>query len=78
MAIPTLDQTEGIWITRTNGRGYYYVQEIFAGNTPVEQFHRTNCHMLITRGSLEPENNDGLEPSQRSWDEAQRYCQVHF
>ncbi|MBV9229977.1 MAG: hypothetical protein JOZ18_11740 [Chloroflexi bacterium] len=77
MSIPTLDQTEGIWIGRTDDHGYHYVHQVFPGDTPREQFHRANCRMLITRGSLEPETRDGLAPSQRIWDATQRYCRVH-
>jgi hypothetical protein len=77
MIIPTLDQTEGIWIARTNGHGYHYVQEIFSEEIAGERHHRANCYLLITRGSLEPEISDGLAPSQRIWDATQRYRQVH-
>lgn len=77
MSIPTLDQTEGIWITRTAGLGYHYVQEVFSGDMPRERFHRANCLLLIKRGSLEPEDGDGLIPAQRAWDTNQRYCRVH-
>lgn len=77
MAIPTLNQTEGVWITRTENQGYHYVQDIFPGDMPREQFHRANCRLLITRGHLKPESQDGLQPSERAWDDTQRYCQVH-
>ncbi|WP_220198063.1 hypothetical protein [Ktedonospora formicarum] len=77
MAIPTLNQTEGVWITRTKNQGYHYIQEIFPGDTPQEHFHRANCRLLITRGILAPEHQDDLRSSQRAWDVTQRYCQVH-
>ena len=77
MAIPTLNQTEGVWTNRTKNQGYHYVQEVFPGDTPREHFHRANCRLLITRGHLAPENHDGLQSSQRVWDLTQRYSQVH-
>lgn len=77
MTIPTLDQTEGVWITRTSDHGYHYVQEIFPEEIASGRHHRANCQLLIMRGSLEPENSDGLAPSQRIWDETKRYHQVH-
>lgn len=76
MAIPTLDQTEGIWITRTNNSGYHYVQDVFAGENPRDQFHRANCRLLITKGRLIPERGDNLKPAERLWEKAQRYSQV--
>lgn len=77
MVLPTLDQTEGIWIRRTNGQGYHYVQEVFPGNTFREKSHRDNCRWLIQRGSLVPEHKDSLLPDQRAWEETRRYCRVH-
>lgn len=78
MAIPTLDQTEGIWISRTNGQGYHYVQDVFPGNTISETVHRNNCQLLIQRGSLLPEYKDGLLTHQKVWEETRRYCRVHI
>jgi len=77
MIIPTLDQTEGIWINRTPDQGYHYVQEVFDGETRGERWHLENCRGLITRGSLLPEFKDGHIPSQRKWDSTQRYTRVH-
>jgi hypothetical protein len=77
MLIPTLDQTEGVWINRTSGQGYHYVQEVFDGETPSGQYHQQNCRALIIRGTLRPEFKDGLIPSQRAWDSTQRYIRVH-
>ena len=56
MMIPTLDQTEGIWIGRTSGQGFHYVQNVFPGDTPHERWHRANCHILIAQGHLQPEH----------------------
>ncbi len=77
MAIPTLDQTEGIWIGRTAGQGYHYVQDVFPGDEIREQWHRANCQHLIARGHLLPEQGSGLASLQKVWDQAQRYEQVH-
>ncbi len=77
MTLPTLDQTEGIWIGRTNGEGYHYIQDIFLGDRLREQYHLSNCNILITRGSLQPELPDGLQPAQRHWQKTQRYKQVN-
>ncbi|HZR40819.1 MAG TPA: hypothetical protein VFB12_11915 [Ktedonobacteraceae bacterium] len=77
MTLPTLDQTEGIWIGRTDNQGYHYVQSVFSSDTPRELYHQANCRVLITRGSLQPETPDGLVPSQRVWDRTQRYRRVH-
>jgi len=77
MIMPTLDQTEGIWIGRTPDQGYHYVQEVFHREAANEQLHQRNCRALITRGRLQPEFKDGLLPSQREWDSTQRYIRVH-
>lgn len=76
MAIPTLDQTEGVWMNRTNNRGYHYVHEVFSRDTASERFHRVNCFMLIMRGRLKPENPNNSVSSQPMSDETQRYCSV--
>lgn len=76
MSLPTLDQTEGIWINRIPDQGYHYVQDVFAGNTSLEYWHRENCQGLITRGSLQPEFKDRHIPSQRVWDPTQRYIRT--
>jgi hypothetical protein len=75
--MPTLDQTEGIWIERTSNQGYHYIQEIFSRNTPSEEAHRANCRLLIRRGSLQPESTDPVMSSQRVWDRMQRYARMH-
>jgi hypothetical protein len=77
MIIPTLDQTEGVWIERTSNQGYHYIQEIFYRDTPAEQAHRANCRLLIRRGSLQPELTGQAMSSQREWDRVQRYSRVH-
>lgn len=77
MTTPTLDQTEGIWIGRTSGQGYHYVQDVFPGDTPREQWHRANCQHLIVQGHLLPEMESGLASSQKVWDQTQRYRRVH-
>lgn len=77
MAIPTVDQTEGIWIQRTGNQGKHYIQTLFSGDNHSDQAHRLNCRKLIQRGSLQPEYNDHLLPAQREWDLEQRYYRVH-
>ena len=76
MTLPTLDQTEGIWMGRTENQGYHYIQEVFSNASLRERYHQDNCFALITRGSLEPELPDGLQPAQRTWERVQRYRQV--
>lgn len=78
MAIPTVDQTEGIWIDRTNNQGNHYVQTVFSREGHSDQAHRSNCNKLILRGSLQPEYTDHLLPAQREWDQEQRYHRVHL
>lgn len=78
MAIPTVDQTEGIWIQRTNNQGEHYIQAIFSKENHADQAHRSNCSKLIQRGSLQPEHADHLQPAQRAWDLRQRYHRVHI
>jgi hypothetical protein len=78
MITPTLDQTEGIWIERTNGKGYHYIQEIFHRNTPSEQAHRANCRLLVRRGTLQPEATNPVTSSQNEWDMLQRYYRVQM
>lgn len=77
MAIPTLDQTEGIWIERTADSGYHYIQDVFPEENPREALHRANCRALIQRGSLVPEQPDFPSAAQRIWERTQRYCRVH-
>jgi hypothetical protein len=78
MALPTLDQTEGIWIDRTKNQGYHYIQVIFPKDTYAEQAHRANCLFLIQRGSLQAESPDSSAHSLREWDATQRYHRVHI
>src|SRR5260370_27717604 len=73
---PTLDQTEGVWIGRTSGQEYHYVQEVFSGDTLIERTHRDNCRFLIERGSLQREHTNSLAPYSREGDETKGYCQV--
>ena len=78
MTMPNLDQTEGVWIGRTSDQGYHFVQAVFPGNTPREQWHQANCRVLIARGRLQPERVDGPDSSQRVWDPARRYKRVQI
>lgn len=78
MTLPTIDQTEGIWIARTNNQGHHSIQEVFSGKTEIERTHRANCRLLLQRGSLEPEHPDHLLPSQRVLIETERYSREHI
>jgi hypothetical protein len=75
--MPTLDQTEGIWIGRTSNQGYHYVQAVFPGNTPREQWHQANCRVLIARGHLQPEQGEDRDKAQKVWDPTRRYMRIH-
>ena len=77
LLIPTVDQTEGVWIERTNNQGNHFIQAIFSKENHSDQAHRSNCSKLIHRGSLQPELVDHLLPAQREWDREQRYHRVH-
>jgi hypothetical protein len=77
MILPTIDQTEGVWIARTSDQGYHYVQDVFPKNVEIERAHRENCRLLIQRGSLKPEHVDHPLPRQRTWQQTVRYCRVH-
>ncbi len=77
MIMPTPDQTEGIWIERTSGRGYHHVQDVFPENTPRDEWHRANCRVLIARGHLQAEGKDGRVPPLEEWAHTQRYTRVH-
>ena len=77
MTMPTLDQTEGIWIGRTSNQGYHYVQAVFPGNTPREQWHQANCRVLIARGHLQPEQGEDRDKAQKVWDPTRRYMRIH-
>ncbi|HEU5378010.1 MAG TPA: hypothetical protein VFV38_21525 [Ktedonobacteraceae bacterium] len=76
MLLPTVDQTEGVWITRTNDQGYYFIQDVFPADTAIDRAHRSNCRLLIQRGILQPErrNRLALSLSQGVWHEQERYC----
>lgn len=74
MTIPTLDQTEGIWMTRTEEGKYYYIQEVFPDIVPRNTFHHNNCHALLRRGSLIPEQRGSFRSAQDIWERTQRYC----
>lgn len=74
MILPILDQTEGIWITRTKDEGYHFIQEVFSTDTEIDRAHRANCLLLIQRGSLQPEHDDHVPCSQRRWNQRERYC----
>jgi hypothetical protein len=77
MTVPTLDQTEGVWIGRTSGQGYHYIQDIFPGDTPREVWHRTNCQALIARGHLQAEYEGNRGLVQDAWTHTLRYMRVH-
>jgi len=73
MILPTVDQTEGVWITRTNDQGYYYIHDLFPADTALDRAHRSNCRLLIQRGTLQPEHSDHFALSQGGWNERERY-----
>ena len=66
----SLEQTIAVWSAFAGARSCF-VQEVFAGNT--SESHFRNCRRLITKGLLEPEEEDGLAPYQRKWDSSKRY-----
>jgi hypothetical protein len=69
MALPTLNETEIAWTGRTNDEGYHSIQDVFPA-AETDRFHRANCRILIQLGRLQPEHDD---PSQRRWDQKERY-----
>lgn len=73
MALPTPDETERIWIARTNGEGYHYIQEVFPNNE-IDHVHRANCRVLILLGRFCPEHEDAAPISRRRWNPGERYC----
>lgn len=73
MLPPTIDQTEGVWITRTNDQGYHLIQAIFPRDTYIDRVHRSNCRLLIQRGVLQPEHRDRISPRRTDWNENERY-----
>ncbi len=76
MILPTPDETAALWLLRTWGEKYWYVQDVFAGDNPVERAHRDNCSLLIKRNYLRPEVDDGVKPYRRYWDMTLRYYLV--
>jgi PAS domain S-box-containing protein len=76
MTLPTIDETEGVWILRTRDQGYHVIQEVFPKETEIDRAHRANCLWLIRRGSLQPEHGDPLPPAERVWKETERYCRM--
>lgn len=78
MTMPTPDQTEGIWIGRTEEQGYYYVQDVFPGDTPRDAWHRANCRILVARGHLQAERKNGRVSPPGEWVQTQRYMRVHI
>jgi len=74
MILPTIDQTEGIWITRTNDEGYHLIQEVFPTDTEIDHAHQDNCLWLIQSGSLQPEHPDQTPCAHRRWNLRERYC----
>lgn len=81
MAIPTIDQIEGIWVDRTNDEGNHYIQAVFFKEGHSDQAHQSHCRILIHRGSLQPERADHLAPAQRKWDQDSAItapmCELH-
>lgn len=76
MVLPTMDQTEGVWIIRTGEQGYHFIQGVFPKDTEIDSAHRVNCRRLIRQGKLQPEHGDRLPLSQRDWNETERYCRI--
>ena len=73
LVLPTPDETAALWLLRAWDQKYCYVQDIFAGDNPIERAHRDNCRLLIKRNYLRPEVDDGLKPYRRCWDMTIRY-----
>jgi len=76
--MPTPDQTEGIWIGRTEEQGYYYVQDVFPGDTRRDAWHHANCRILIARGHLQAERKNSRVSPPGEWVQTQRYMRVHI
>lgn len=69
----TIEETLAEWMTRSGGEGCHYIQDIFRETTPENLLHRRNSALLIRRGRLVPEDDDGRHPHQRAWDRTKRY-----
>jgi hypothetical protein len=42
MTLPTIDETEGVWMLRTSDQGYHLIQDAFPRETAIDRAHRAN------------------------------------
>src|SRR5258707_2950314 len=70
----TLQHTLAAWMEHVGSDNYRYIQEVFPGESPAESVHRNNCKMLIRKGLLRAEDDDGVTLGPFIWDPAKRYC----
>lgn len=69
----TLEQTMANWIARVGPDDYRFIQEVFSEDSPAERAHLRNCGLLVKRGLLHAQDDDGIIPEPFIWDRTKRY-----
>ena len=70
---PSLEQTKATWIERVGTENYRFLQEVFSGDNPTEVGHLTNCKILVQKGDLRSEDDNGVALGPFFWDRTKRY-----
>jgi hypothetical protein len=70
---PSKEQTMSVWMERVGTDSYHYCQDVFSGDSPVEKGHLTNCKLLVRKGLLMAEDDDGIKLGPFYWDPTTRY-----
>jgi hypothetical protein len=72
MRATSLELTLTEWI-RAAGNEYRFIREVFAKNDEIDRRHRANCRLLVRRGKLKAEDDDGVTLGPFTLDENKRY-----
>ncbi len=71
---PTLEETWGAWLARVRSSpAIASVRNVFPGVSWLARAHQANCRLLLRRGVLIPEVDDGMPAHARVLDLDRRY-----
>jgi hypothetical protein len=74
---PSMEETWDAWLKRVpRSPAIASVRTVFPGVSPLARAHHANCRLLLRRGMLIPEVDDGMPPHNRALDLDRRYYLV--
>ena len=74
---PSLEETWEAWLIRVHwSPALASVRTIFPGISRLARAHQANCRLLVRRGVLIPEVDDGMPPYERTLSLDRRYFLV--